>query len=70
LTCCAADAGPVKITLVSKLPRKLAPDTRVTAEGGGYDKRSDKDPSNSEQIPYLKMSSLRKIDKPSNPYEE
>ncbi|MGH3804919.1 MAG: TIGR03943 family putative permease subunit [Pseudonocardiaceae bacterium] len=69
LTCCAADGRPVKVTIIGQLPRKLPSDTWVSVEGK-YDKRSDADPSNGEKIPYLRVTSLHKIAKPADPYEE
>ena len=68
LTCCAADARPVKITLLGEWPRRLEPDSWVTVEGS-YDSRMDKDPSNGEGIPYLRVSAVHKVTKPADPYE-
>ncbi|MGI8647017.1 MAG: TIGR03943 family protein [Acidimicrobiales bacterium] len=68
LTCCAADGRPVKITMVGELTRNLAADTWVEVVGH-YDKRLDIDPANGEKIPYLRVSSLRKVAKPTNPYD-
>ncbi len=69
LSCCAADGRPVKVTMVGELPRKLPADTWVEVQGR-YDRRLDTDPANGEKIPYLRVSSLRTIDKPANPYQE
>ncbi len=69
LSCCAADGRPVKITMVGDLPPRLPLDTWVEVEGR-YDQRTDSDPANGEKIPYLRVSSLREIEKPADPYEE
>jgi uncharacterized repeat protein (TIGR03943 family) len=69
LSCCAADGRPVKVTMVGELSRELPADTWVEVQGR-YDPRVDSDPANGEKIPYLRVSSLREIDKPTNPYEE
>src|SRR5262249_53453707 len=52
LTCCAADARPVKVGLTGDAPTGLKPDTWLDVTGR-YTKRSTKDPINGETIPYL-----------------
>ncbi len=58
----------MKITMAGEPMHNLAADTWVEVVGH-YDKRLDTDPANGEKIPYLRVSSLRKVAKPTNPYD-
>jgi uncharacterized repeat protein (TIGR03943 family) len=68
LTCCAADARPIKIGLMGDVPGGLAPDTWLEVVGT-YTDRQDKDPVNGEAIPYLQVTSSKTITAPANQYE-
>jgi uncharacterized repeat protein (TIGR03943 family) len=68
LTCCAADARPIKVGLTGEVPGGLAPDTWVDVVGT-YTARTDKDPVNGETIPYLETSNLAVIPAPTERYE-
>jgi uncharacterized repeat protein (TIGR03943 family) len=68
VTCCAADARPIKVGLAGQLGGGLAQGRWVEVEGT-YIERSDRDPVNSETIPYLQVSSLREIAAPAEQYE-
>ena len=68
VTCCAADARPIKVGLAGQLPGNLAQGRWVEIEGSYID-RSDQDPVNSEKIPYIQVSALRDIAAPEEQYE-
>ncbi|GGM84900.1 TIGR03943 family putative permease subunit [Dactylosporangium sucinum] len=68
VSCCAADARPVKIALDGDLPDGLADEQwlRVT---GRYTSRQIKDSVNGETIPYLEVSEVTLIPAPEEQYE-
>lgn len=68
LTCCAADARPVKVGLSGDVPDGLPDDTWVTVIGG-YVEQTGVDPINEATIPYLHVESWREVKPPSQPYE-
>ncbi len=68
LTCCAADARPVKVGLTGDVPDGLPDDTWVTVIGG-YVEQTSIDPINEATIPYLQVESWREVEPPSQPYE-
>lgn len=68
LSCCAADARPVKIGLDGQVPGGLAADTWLEVVGK-YTTRSTKDDVNDGVIPYIEIEEARRIDAPSNQYE-
>jgi uncharacterized repeat protein (TIGR03943 family) len=68
LTCCAADAGPVKVALAGTPPTGLEPDTWVQVTGR-YDPTTTTDPINGAAIPYLDVTSIEPTKPPRNPYE-
>jgi uncharacterized repeat protein (TIGR03943 family) len=68
VTCCAADARPVKVGLAGDLPTSLRPDQWIEVQGT-YTDRSDKDPVNAELVPYLQVTNLRQIAAPEEQYE-
>lgn len=68
VTCCAADARPIKVGLAGQLPGNLPEGMWVEVEGTYID-RSDHDPVNSERIPYIQVSALRDIAAPEEQYE-
>lgn len=67
VTCCAADARPVKVGLAGSLPIQLPPDTWVEVEGR-YTDRMDHDPVNGQPIPYVEVLALRTIPAPEAGY--
>jgi uncharacterized repeat protein (TIGR03943 family) len=69
LSCCAADARPVKIGLDGAVPTGLAADTWIEVTGR-YTARSTKDSVNDGVIPYLDVEELRQVAAPTNQYEE
>jgi len=68
LTCCAADARPVKVALTGQVPTGLKPDTWLEVTGR-YSGRSEKDPINGETIPYLDVLDYRQVRIPSEQYQ-
>ncbi len=68
LTCCAADARPVKVGLTGDVPTGLKPDTWIDVTGT-YTKKSVKDTINGETIPYLDVSDFQQIPAPNEQYE-
>jgi uncharacterized repeat protein (TIGR03943 family) len=68
VTCCAADARPIKVGLDGQVPPDLAADEWIEVEGT-YTQRSDRDEVNGEAIPYLQVVSTRSISAPEQQYE-
>jgi uncharacterized repeat protein (TIGR03943 family) len=68
LTCCAADARPVKVALAGDLPPSLKADTWLEVTGK-YSKKSVKDEINGETIPYLEVLDYKPITAPNEQYE-
>ena len=68
VTCCAADARPVKVGLAGDLPSSLKPDEWIEVEGSYVD-RSDKDPVNAELVPFIQVSAIHDIAAPKQQYE-
>ena len=69
LSCCAADARPVKIGLDGAVPTGLAADSWLEVVGR-YTARSTKDSVNDGVIPFLDVEEARPIAAPTNQYEE
>jgi uncharacterized repeat protein (TIGR03943 family) len=69
LSCCAADARPIKIGLAGAVPAGLAADTWLEVVGR-YTAKSTKDSVNDGVIPYLEAEEVRQITAPTNQYEE
>jgi uncharacterized repeat protein (TIGR03943 family) len=68
LTCCAADARPVKIGLTGEVPAGLKSDAWIEVDGT-YTDRTDSDPVNGDAIPYINVSAVRSIPTPAAQYE-
>lgn len=68
LSCCAADARPIKIALSGQLPDGLAADAWLRVVGK-YSTKVTVDNLNGERIPYLEVVEAQRIDPPSEPYE-
>ncbi|MFF4398115.1 TIGR03943 family putative permease subunit [Streptomyces sp. NPDC001480] len=69
LNCCAADAQPVKIGLMGKIPPVLQPDSWLEVTGT-YTPKQVKDPVNNGPIPFLKVTAARPVPTPHDPYDE
>ncbi|MFI6278326.1 TIGR03943 family putative permease subunit [Streptomyces sp. NPDC050988] len=69
LSCCAADAQPVKIGLTGRIPPVLRPDTWLEATGT-YTTKQTKDPVNDGIIPFLDVTELKPVKAPRDPYDE
>jgi uncharacterized membrane protein YcgQ (UPF0703/DUF1980 family) len=68
LSCCAADARPIKIALSGRLPENLKQDTWLRVVGT-YDAKTTKDAINGERIPYINVTEAQTIAAPSEEYE-
>ncbi|MFE7033693.1 TIGR03943 family putative permease subunit [Streptomyces sp. NPDC057621] len=69
LSCCAADAQPVKIGLTGHTPTVLRPDTWLEVTGTYTGKRT-KDPVNGGVVPFLDVTEAKPIKAPRDPYDE
>jgi uncharacterized repeat protein (TIGR03943 family) len=68
ITCCAADAQPIKVGLTGAVPAGLKANDWIEVTGG-YTDRQDKDPVNGQAIPYLTVGSSTPIPTPARQYE-
>jgi uncharacterized repeat protein (TIGR03943 family) len=68
LSCCAADARPVKVGLAGDAPAGLADDTWLEVIGT-YTDQTGIDPINEATIAFLHVETWREIEAPANPYE-
>jgi uncharacterized repeat protein (TIGR03943 family) len=68
VSCCAADARPIKVALTGAVPLDLAPDTWIEVVGA-YLARADRDPVNGDVIPFLEVGSVKEIPAPVQQYE-
>lgn len=68
LSCCAADARPIKVGLSGAAPGWLADGTWL-AVIGSYVAETGVDPINEATIPYLEVESWREVPEPRQPYE-
>ncbi|BCL29664.1 TIGR03943 family putative permease subunit [Streptomyces aurantiacus] len=69
LSCCAADAQPVKIGLTGHTPPVLRPDTWLEVTGT-YTAKQTKDPVNDGIIPFLDITEAKPVKAPRDPYDE
>ncbi|WP_433221696.1 TIGR03943 family putative permease subunit [Dactylosporangium sp. CS-047395] len=68
ITCCAADARPVKVGLTGAVPPGLAADTWLEITGT-YTAKTDPDPVDGAPIPYVTVTTAQPIPAPKEPYE-
>jgi uncharacterized repeat protein (TIGR03943 family) len=68
ITCCAADAQPVKVGLTGTVPDGLKANDWIQVTGTYVD-RQDRDPVNAQPIPYLTVDSSAPIPAPARQYE-
>ncbi|WP_026929091.1 TIGR03943 family putative permease subunit [Glycomyces tenuis] len=68
VSCCAADARPVKIGFDGEVPEGLEPDQWVEVVGV-YSPRQGRDEINGELIPYIEVESVTEIAAPDNEYQ-
>jgi len=68
LTCCAADGRPIKVGLTGSVPEAVPADTWVQMVGV-YTNKTEKDPVNQADVPYLEVKSWTAISTPRQPYE-
>ncbi|MHC5903563.1 TIGR03943 family putative permease subunit [Streptomyces sp. S6] len=69
LSCCAADAQPVKVALTGDMPPVLQPDTWLLVTGT-YSPRRMTDPVNGGPIPFLQVTRAAPVTEPADPYDE
>jgi putative membrane protein len=67
VTCCAADAQPVKIGLGGNLPAGTRADEWMTVTGA-YSQQTVKDKVNGATIPFLTVTSAQPVAQPADPY--
>ncbi|WP_432992432.1 TIGR03943 family putative permease subunit [Dactylosporangium sp. CA-233914] len=68
ITCCAADARPVKVGLAGDVPPGTAADSWLEVTGT-YTDRTDPDPVDGQPIPYVTVTAAHAIPAPKQPYE-
>ena len=68
LTCCAADGRPIKVGLTGAAPVGVPADTWIQTVGV-YSSHVEKDPVNQATVPFLEVTTWRKIAQPRQPYE-
>ena len=66
ITCCAADARPVKVGLNGTIP-DLSADEWIEVDGT-FSRRTDRDPVNDQAIPYITVTQLDQIPPPDSQY--
>jgi uncharacterized repeat protein (TIGR03943 family) len=69
VSCCAADARPIKIGLTGGLPGDLAQDVWLTVTGT-FNPKTVADPINGATIPFLSVTGVERSDQPNNPYQQ
>jgi uncharacterized repeat protein (TIGR03943 family) len=68
VSCCAADARPVKIGFEGQIPSDLEPDQWVEVVGV-YSPQQGRDEINGELVPYIEVESITGIPTPDNEYQ-
>jgi uncharacterized repeat protein (TIGR03943 family) len=68
ITCCAADAQPVKVGLTGSVPSGLSANEWLEVTGG-YSSKVDHDGVNGESIPYLEVAAAHPIAAPKEQYD-
>lgn len=68
LSCCAADAQPVKVGLTGKVPADLRPDAWLDVVGT-YTAKQSRDAVNGAPIPFIEVSQATAVPAPHNRYE-
>jgi putative membrane protein len=67
ITCCAADAQPIKVGLAGEIPDGLHANDWIEVTGR-YSSQTDKDAVNGQSIPYLAVASAKPIPAPAQQY--
>lgn len=68
LSCCAADAQPIKVGITGQVPPILEPDTWYEITGTYTDQQAT-DPINNGAIPYIDIIEARPVPAPDDEYE-
>ncbi len=69
ITCCAADAQPIKVGLTGDVPAGLKANDWIEVTGAYPPEKTDKDPVNGEAIPYILVSMSKPVPAPAQQYE-
>jgi uncharacterized repeat protein (TIGR03943 family) len=69
LSCCAADGRPIKVGLSGDAPAGMKADSWIEVIGE-YDSKFDTDRASGAKIPYIKVSEVKQIQAPAQPYEQ
>jgi putative membrane protein len=69
LSCCAADAQPVKVGLSGRVPAGMKPDTWLEVVGT-YTARQVEDDVNGRPIPFLEVEQATRVSPPREQYED
>ena len=64
VSCCAADARPIKIGMTGNLPKGLTADTWLSVIGS-YSSQTVQDPVNGATIPYVNVSEAQQVERPT-----
>jgi uncharacterized repeat protein (TIGR03943 family) len=67
LSCCAADARPIKIGMTGEVPAEARADSWLQVTGR-YTARTEKDPVNGETIPFLEVVEAHQVPAPQQQY--
>jgi uncharacterized repeat protein (TIGR03943 family) len=68
MSCCAADGRPIKVALSGDVPTAVPADTWIQVVGAWTDK-TELDPVNQAQVPYVEVRSWQEIPAPKQQYE-
>jgi len=68
MSCCAADGRPIKVALSGDVPAAVPADTWIQVDGAWSDK-TEQDPVNQAQVPFLEVRSWREVPAPKQQYE-
>jgi uncharacterized repeat protein (TIGR03943 family) len=68
LSCCAADAQPIKVGLSGRVPEGMKPDTWIEVVGT-YSARRIRDEVNERPIPFLEVEQVTRVSPPREQYE-
>lgn len=68
MSCCAADGRPIKVGLAGDVPTGVAADTWIQVVGA-YTARTQKDPVNQAEVPFVDVASWQEVPPPKQQYE-
>ena len=68
MSCCAADGRPIKVALSGDVPTAVPADTWIQVVGA-WTSKTEQDPVNQAQVPYLEVRSWQEVATPKQQYE-